>query len=368
MSKDGLKNKLMKLIDDINTMSALQNLIYSLLAIAFALVIGGIMIQLSGNSMFEAYRALYDGAFGSSYNFAQTLQKTVPLIFTGLAVAAGFQAGLFNIGAEGQLYWGALATALVAIYLGGLPGVLLIPVSLLVGALAGGVWGVIPGYLKAKTGAHEVITTIMLNYIAVLATTFLLKNFFKADGPVDQTVKVPEAARLGELIAHTQLTWAIFIGLLFVFFLHYLLGNTSLGYDMQAVGKNTSAAEYAGISPDKIVIFSLGLSGFVAGLAGSTMVLGVLHRFITNFSANYGFTGIAVAVLGRNRPTGVLLAALLFGILEAGGMAMQMYTGVPADLMTAVKGMVILFVAAPALVQVVSRLLPGKKKAVSADE
>lgn len=366
--KKDYKNRLWKLIDQIRNMSALQNIIYSLLAIVFALIIGGIMIHLSGNSVLEAYRALYDGAFGDSYNLAQTLQKTVPLIFTGLAVAVGFQAGLFNIGAEGQLYWGALATALVAIYLGGLPGLLLIPLSLLAGALAGGIWGAFPGYLKAKTGAHEVITTIMLNYIAILGTTFLLKKYFKADGSVDQTVKVPEAARLGELVKNTQLTWAIFIGLLFVILLHYLLGNTSTGYDMQAVGKNTSAAEYAGISPDRIMVFSMGLSGFMAGLAGSTMVLGVLHRFITNFSADYGFTGIAVAVLGRNRPVGVLLAALLFGILEAGGMTMKMYTGVPADLMTAVKGMVILFVAAPALIQVISRFLSGEKKAVNNGE
>src|SRR5690554_1218431 len=344
-------------------MSVLADLLYSLIAIIIALLIGGLLIYLSGHNVKDAYYYLFFGAFGNSYNLAQTLLKTIPLIFTGLAVAVGFQSGLFNIGDEGQLYWGAFITAIVAIVLGFLPGIILIPLALLAGALAGGVWGAIPGYLRAKTGAHEVITTIMLNYIGILGTTFLLKRFFKAAGPVDQTEFVPEASRLGELIPHTRLTTAIFIGIVVVIILDYLFKNTPLGYDIRAVGYNMSAAEYAGIPGEKIMVLTMALSGAVAGLTGSTIVLGVLHRFITNFSPGYGFTGIAVAVLGRNKPWGVLLAALLFGALEAGGMSMQLFAKIPSDLMTVVQGLVILFVAAPGFIRVIFRIISGRKGA-----
>jgi len=330
------------------------DLIYSLIAIILALLVGAVLIKFTGHSPLEAYYYLFFGAFGSSYNFAQTMLKTIPLIFSGLAVAVAFQSGLFNIGGEGQLYWGALATAVTALTFSGLPSVLLIPLSLAAGAAAGAAWAFIPGLLKAETGAHEVITTIMFNYIGILATTFLLKNYFKADGPVDQSDKIPAAARLPEIIPQTRLTWALFIGIILIIVIYFLLNNTSLGYDLKAVGENNSAAEYGGIKSGRIMISAMMLSGAVAGLTGSTMVMGVLHRFITNFSPGYGFTGIAVAVLGRNKPFGVLMAALLFGILESGGMAMQLFAKIPSDLMTVVQGLVILFVSAPAVYQILS--------------
>ncbi|QTL98889.1 ABC transporter permease [Iocasia frigidifontis] len=352
-----------KLYTKMKENSWLANLTYSFLAIVMALIIGAILIHISGHNVWQAYYYLFYGAFGNSYNLAQTLLKTTPLIFTGLAVAIGFQSGLFNIGGEGQLYWGAFVTAIVAIAFSALPGVILIPLSLVSGALAGGLWSIIPGYLKAKTGAHEVITTIMFNYIGILATSFLLKNYFKADGPVDQTRMIPESAGLKELIPYTRLTWAIILGVFIIFIVDYLLKNTSLGFDLQAVGYNPAAAEYAGISAEWILVITMGLSGAIAGLAGSTMVLGVLHRFITNFSPGYGFTGIAVAVLGRNKPWGVLAAALLFGALEAGGMSMQLFAKIPQDLMTIVQGLVILFVAAPAFIQIITRFSVGGKGA-----
>lgn len=347
------------LLTKVKNRSTITELLYSLTAIVIALIIGAILIYFSGHDVWKAYYNLFYGAFGNSYNLAQTLLKTTPLIFTGLAVAIGFQSGLFNIGGEGQLYWGAFATAVVAITFSHLPGLILILLSLLAGAVAGGIWGSIPGYLKARTGAHEVITTIMLNYIGILATTFLLKNYFKEAGPVDQTRMIPESARMSELIPYTRLTWAIFLAVTVIIIVDYLFKNTSLGYDIQAVGKNRDAAEYAGIRADGIIILTMALSGAVAGLTGSTIVLGVLHRFITNFSPGYGFTGIAVAVLGRNKPWGVLLAALLFGALEAGGMSMQLFAKIPSDLMTIVQGLVIIFVAAPAFIQLLSKSLRG---------
>lgn len=344
-------NKLSKLINWLRNLSGLSELLYSLFAIVFALLIGAVLIYLSGHSAIDAYYHLFFGAFGNTYNLAQTLLKSIPLIFTGLAVAIGFQSGLFNIGIEGQLYWGAFITAIVALSLPGLSGYLLIPVALLAGAFAGGVWGAFPGYLKAKTGAHEVITTIMLNYVATLATTFLLKNFFKAPGPVDQTKTIPTQARIPELIPNTRLTWALIVGVIVIIGIKFLFSNTSLGYDLQAVGSNPSAAEYAGISVPRIMVLTMTISGAVAGLAGSTIVLGVLNRFITNFSPGYGFTGIAVAVLGRNRPEGVLAAALLFGALDAGKVSMQLFTDIPGDLITVVQGLVILLVAAPSFIR-----------------
>lgn len=347
----------MKLLDKLKKLSGVSDLIYSLFAIILALLIGAILIWLSDYDVLKAYYNFWNGAFGNTYNLSQSLLKTIPLIFTGLAVAIGFKTGLFNIGGEGQLYWGAFATAITALTFSQLPGTLLLPLSLLAGALAGGIWGMIPGYLKAKTGAHEVVTTIMLNYIGILATTFLLKNYFKEPGPVDQTPTIPEAARFPELVPYTRLTWAIFLGIGVIILIDLLFKKTSLGYDLQAVGENPSAAEYAGINSKRKIIISMSISGAVAGMAGSVMVMGVLNRFITNFSPGYGFTGIAVAVLGRNTPWGVLLAALLFGILEAGGMAMQLFAKIPTDLMTIVQGLVILFVAAPALIRLLAKPL-----------
>ncbi len=349
--------KFSELLHRLQSLSGLAEFFYSLLAIIFALFVGGILIYLSGHDALGAYYHLFYGAFGNTYNLAQTLLKSIPLIFTGLAVAIGFQSGLFNIGTEGQLYWGAFVTAMIAISLPDLNGFVLVPLALLGGSLSGGVWAAVPGYLKSRTGAHEVITTIMLNYIAILGTTFLVKNFFKTEGPVDQTATIPDRASLPKLIPGTRLTWALVLGLLVIVGIKFLLSSTSLGYDLRAVGANSSAAEYAGIPARNVVILTMTISGAVAGLAGSTLVLGVLDRFITNFSPGYGFTGIAVAVLGRNNPVGVLASALLFGALEAGKVSMQLFTEIPGDLLTVVQGLVILFVAAPSFIRMFSSLL-----------
>lgn len=337
------------LLHKIRANTTVQELTYSLFAILFAMILGLLTLYLFGYDIKQASTAFYHGCFGNSYNLAQVFLRATPLIFTGLAVAIGFQAGLFNIGGEGQLYFGALATAVVALHLPMFPRHLLIFFSLSAGFLAGGLWGFLAGCLKALTGAHEVITTIMLNYIGFLTTSFLLHSFFKAQGPVSQTARIPENARLFELVEFTRLTSAIFLGVLVILLAEFFFRKTSLGYAFLAVGKNPEACEYAGISQKKMTLLAMFLSGGVAGLAGSTIVLGVLHRFIANFSPGYGFTGIAVAVLGRNTPLGVLLAALLFGALEQGGASMQLMARIPADLMIFVQGLVILFVAAPAL-------------------
>ncbi|MFW6270336.1 MAG: ABC transporter permease, partial [Bacillota bacterium] len=180
------------------------------------------------------------------------------------------------------------------------------------------------------------------------------------EGPVDQTEMIPDSAKMMPIFSNTRLTWAIFLGIAIIIVIKYVFDNTAWGYDLKMVGENPSAAEYAGISVSHMTVLSMAISGSIAGLAGSTMVMGILHRFITNFSPGYGFTGIAVAVLGRNKPWGVLAAALLFGALESGGMSMQLFAKIPSDLMTVVQGLVILLVAAPIFIQVISGLITRK--------
>lgn len=327
-----------------------SDIAYSAVAVLLALVIGAILIAASGYSVIDAYANLFDGAFGSIYNLANTLMMATPLLFTGLSVAVAFQCGLFNVGAEGQLYVGGLASAVVVLALGpAVPGVVRVFLALVAGALAGAVLAAGPGYMKARLGAHEVITTIMLNYVGILLTTFLVKTYLKEPGPVDQTPVLPVGARLPELIPGTRVSWGIVLGVAAVVAVDYILRRTSVGYEIQAVGRNAAAAEYAGVNVPGRIVLAMVMSGAIAGLAGSSVVMGTLYRFITNFSPGYGFTGIAVAVLARNKPWGVLPAALLFGMLQSGGMSMQLFARIPADLMTLVQGIVILFVAAPAL-------------------
>lgn len=344
----------------------LRELGYSAAAVLLALAAGALLLALAGYDISEAYFNLYDGAFGNIYSVADTLLNAVPLVFTGLSVAFAFRGGLFNIGAEGQMYLGALASALAALGLsaalapfGAFGSFLIVSGSLLAGAAAGALWGFIPGYLRARTGAHEVITTIMLNYTGTLLTTYLVKNYFKAPGPVDQTALIPPAARLPELIPTTRLTWALFLALAVAAFVQFVFKRTALGYDIQVVGRSPQAAAYAGIPLTGRITLTMTASGAISGLAGSTLVLGVLHRFITNFSPGYGFTGIAVAVLARSHPWAVVPAAVLFGALQSGGLSMQLFARIPADLMTVVQGLVILFVSAPALVELVSKGFAG---------
>lgn len=330
---------------------ALVEIAYSVFAIFLALGVGAVLIVAFGYDVGRAFSGLFQGAFGSVYAVAQTLTRATPLLFTGLAVSVALKVGLFNIGGEGQMYWGALAAALVSLALLGLPVVISVGAALLAAAIAGGMWGAVPGYLKAKTGAHEVITTIMLNTIAVLGTTHLTATYFKAPGAVDQTMRLPVEARMPQIIAGSGITYGILIGVAVVAAVHWLFRRSSLGYDFQTVGYSPGAAAYGGIAGKRMTVLSMALGGAMAGLAGSMVVLVQLGRFVTGFSPGYGFTGIAVAVLGRTNPWGVLLAALLFGALEAGGMAMQLSARIPNDLMTVVQGLVILFVAAPGLMR-----------------
>jgi len=332
-----------------------SDLLYSFFAILLALLLGALLIEATGYSSLSAYAALFRGAFGDSYAIAQTLAKASPLIFTGLCVAFAFRCGLFNIGGEGQLVVGGLAAALTGIYISA-PIFIHIPLAILAGMAAGGMWALIPGWLKARFGAHEVITTIMMNYVGILLCSYLVNYPFKAPGWVAQTVFIKESATLPKLIPKTQLSAALLLALLFSFLTYLFLWKTSWGYKIRAVGLNPTSAEYGGINPARVMILSMAISGMLAGLGGVGEVLGVHKRFIDGFSPGYGFDGIAVAVLGRNHPAGAILGALLFGALRAGGMAMDRVTDVPADLVFVIQALVILFVSAPEMFRIIGRL------------
>lgn len=336
-------------LSGISRVQSLRDVGLSLIAILGAFIVGGILVALSGESAFEVFQALWKGSFGSVNSLATTLSKAIPLIFTGLGVAVAYRCGLFNIGAEGQLHIGAMVATLIAIWLTGLPKILMLPVVILSGGAAGMAWGGAAGFLKAKFGTHEVIVTIMLNYIAIFFTSYLANGPFKAEGPVSQTEIVPEAAQLAAIVPKTQLSTGLFLAILVSYLVYVFLWKTPWGFEIRAVGENPTSAEAGGISIYKNTIFAMALSGGIASLAGVTEVLGVYGRFIEGFSPEFGFTGIAVAILGRNHPVGVILSAVLFGALSAGALQMDRVTDVSGSMVVIIQGLVILFVAAPEL-------------------
>lgn len=343
-------------------MESLRDIMISVMSIILALLIGGIIIYIMGESPFVAFSVLFAGVFSSVHTLANTVSKAIPIVFTGLAVGLAFRCGLFNIGAEGQLYIGAFFSVITAIYLKNLPGYILLPLTIMGGFAAGMIWGGIPGFLKARFSTHEVIVTVMLNYVAIFLTSYMVNYPFKAEGWVAQTEVVPKGVILDRIIPRTQLTSALYIAVAVIFIVYFFLWKTSKGYEIRAVGENPYAAESGGINIAKNITLAMALSGGLAALGGITQVLGVHQRFIDNFSPGYGFTGIAVAVLGRNHPVGITLAALLFGALDTGALRLDRVTNISADMVVLIQGLVILFVAAP---EIVSGLL---KKGVSPNE
>ena len=339
-------------------MSSLRVLIFPLVAVLAAFLIGAIVVLLIGDDPILTYRLLIGSALSWPDGIGYTLFYATPLIFTGLAVAVAFRCGLLNIGAEGQLYIAAFATAWVGITFANLSPWLLVPLACLTAMTAGAVWGGIPGVLKAKFGAHEVINTIMLNFIAVALASYFTQYHYKAAGdPIMQTVPIGEnahIARIGDFFpaipARIPLNVSFFLALLACALVYVFLWKTKWGYEIRATGANPSAAEYGGISTAKQIIVAMSVSGALAGMVAISDVLGYRYRYYDGFSVGYGFTGIAVALLGRNHPVGVLLSALLFGALIRGGLFVDIFTDkVSKDLVLVLQAVVILFVAAEAL-------------------
>ena len=323
---------------------AMLAMLSPIVAIAVALVLGAAFIAAVGQPPLEIYALMARASLGTGYGLGQTLFRATPLVFTGLAVALGFRAGLFNIGAEGQLYVGGFAAALVGASFGTLPAVVLLPFAILAAALAGGVWGAIPGLLKARTGSHEVINTIMLNFIAFALVAYVGRSVYQP--ATVRTATVAPAAwipRLGDWIAPlsgTPVNVALLGALAVAAATGVFLFRTRRGYELRAVGLNAPAAEYAGISIGRTHTLAIALSGALAGLGGVNFVLGYKHFFEQGFSAGAGFLGIAVALIGRSHPLGVVLAALFFGALSYSGLVIN--ERVPRELVEMLQGLVIL--------------------------
>ena len=313
-------------------------------AVLLALVAGGVLIAAVGQSPLEVYTLLVRQALGTGYGIGQTLFKSTPLVFSGLSVALAFRAGLFNVGAEGQMYLGGFAAALVGAY-AHLPGWLLLPTAMLAAAAAGAAWGAIPGALKARFGAHEVINTIMLNFIAFALVSWWGRSLF-----VPATVRTREIAAGAEVprldvllpaLKGSPANLTLVLGLVLAVALGVYLFRTRAGYETRVLGLNPGAAEYAGVRTGIAQVKTFALAGALAGLGGTSFVLGYKHWFELDFTAGAGFMGIAVALLGRNHPLGVIIAALFFGSLAYGGLVVNQR--VPSDLVNVLRALVILF-------------------------
>jgi len=369
-----------------------------LLAIFTALVLGAILIVVTDlkvisafsggigagmkaawNSVKTAYGALFEGALGSPkqigaalaawlrgdrsllanafYPLSESLVTTTPYILVGLAVALSFRTGMFNIGAEGQYFVGGLASVFVGYSLKGLPVYVHLPLMLLAGVVGGGLWGAIPGLLRATTGAHEVINTIMMNYIAFSLADWLLNGPMQRPGYTPITPEIQPSAMLPQLFPQPiRLNAGILVALACAALVYWLLFKTTTGFEMRTVGANPHAARYAGINITLNMVLAMFLSGGLAGLAAANDISGLLHYMPNAFSAGYGFDSIALALLGRSHPAGVVLAALLFGVLRSGATRMQSAAQIPIDIISILQAVIIIFIAAPEIIRALYRL------------
>jgi len=341
-------------------------IIIPLLSVFTALVFGGVLIWISGADVWEAYSGLFTGMLGSKRAFSETCVASAPYVLTGLSVALGFQCGLFNIGAEGQFYMGALFSVIAGFALKGLPMVIHLPLALSAGALGGGLWGAVPGYLKARLGGHEVINTIMMNYIGINLVDYMVKKMIRDPfATVDRTPFVLETARLPKLFGPDYRIHAgVILALMAVFFIYWLLYKTTIGFEIRTTGANPKAAKYAGMRVGWNTVFTMAMAGGLAGLAGAGEVLGLKHNLPAAFSSGYGFDAIAVAFLAKSSPLGVLPAAFLWGGLRNGAGLMQLRAGISIDLINVIQALVIVFIAADPIVRWLYRL-PSKKKGIA---
>jgi len=317
----------------------------AVIAIALVFVVGSIAMLVAHASPIVGFSALFSGALGSPSELGETLVQTTALLFPALGITIAFRAGLFNIGAEGQLVLGGLAAGYVAAALP-LPGVVAIPIVLLAGALGGGVWGALAGFLKARFGANEVIATLMLNVIAALLASYIVNGPFKMNGATaGETASIPHGSWLPTLIPDTRLTIAFIIALIIAALVRFMLLRTVFGYELRAAGDAPEAAKRAGVDLSRTALVAMSLSGAIAGLGGAAIVLGVLHRFNTALSPGYGFIAIAVALVGNLDPLFVTIAAFAFGVLQSGALSMQSEAQVPKDVVAIIEGVVIIALA-----------------------
>lgn len=347
------------------------------------------ILSASWASVRNAYSAMFVGAFGDPKLIGAAIQAwqatgettellnafrpisesltiATPYIFAGLGVALGFRGGLFNIGAEGQLFVAGLAAAFVGYSITGLPAFIHLPLAMLAGAAMGALWAAIPGFLKARTGAHEVINTIMMNYIAFRLTEYLLSGPMQRPDGLPITPEVKPTSYLPLLFQEPmRVHWGFIIALVLAGVVYWFLWKTPLGLEIRMVGANPNASRYAGIRITVIIVLTMALSGALAGMAGVGQILGVDHKLVRAFSSGYGFDAISLALLGNSHPFGVVLASLLFGFLRGGAARMQSVAGTPVELIRIIQGLVIIFVAAPEIIRTLYRINPARKKSAS---
>jgi len=329
------------------------------LVLVAAMVASIPLFYIAGSNPVVGYRSLFQGSLGSNYSIGETLVETIPLFLSGLAVALAFQGGLFNIGVEGQLLVGGLVAGALGTKLDLPPGIHLF-VCIVGGMAAGALWALVPALLKARRGVHEVITTIMMNYIAFALSRFLVKpgGLLVSETQPSATELVRPTAELPRIWGGTRLHAGLWIAMLAGFATWYLLFRTPLGFRIRVIGRNPVAGRFHGIAPNRIIVQTMLLSGALGGLAGGVEVLGVFHRYYDAFSPGYGFDAIAVALLGALNPVGVAMAGVLFGILRAGSTALQAVAGVSRDMISVFSALVVAFAAA---VPLVDRIVSRKK-------
>jgi simple sugar transport system permease protein len=317
-----------------------------LIAIGSALLVGAGLILLAGASPITAYTALFQESLSTYFGFGNTLTKMTPLLLTSLGVLVALRAGQFNIGGEGQIYLGALGSAVIGLYVQGIPALIHIPLALFAGFSFGALWGLIPGYLKAIRGVNEVITTLLLNYIAINLVSYLVQHPLQEPGaPSPYSPLIAKTAQLPIILPGSLAHAGILVALVVAGLLWVLLVRSPLGYQISAVGFNPIASRYSGISVERTIMLVMSLAGGLAGLAGATEVMGLKYRLFEVVSSGYGFDAIAIAFLSRGSVLGVVLTSLFFAALRSGANVMQRSAGVPITVIYAIQGLTMLFIA-----------------------
>ncbi|MDN5342063.1 ABC transporter permease [Oceanotoga sp. DSM 15011] len=321
-------------------------------SVLVSLIIAAIIILLLGKNPLTAYAEMFKGAFGSRLSWADNITKMTSLLLTGLAVGFGFRAGVFNIGAEGQMAVGGIMATFVGINMGNVPAVIAIPLTMMAGILGGAVWASIAGILKAKTGAHEVISTIMLNWVAYHLSNYVVSGPLAVGQGVPKSPEIAQSAQLPPLLTvqASNVPSGILVAIVAAFVVYIVLQKTTVGYELKAVGYNPYAAEYGGISISKNIVLTMAISGGLAGLAGAIEVMCVYHRIFGAFTGSRGFDGITIALIGQNNPIGIIFSSFLISSLRSGSNAMQS-VGIPDDIVTIIQGIIIFFVAANRIIK-----------------
>jgi simple sugar transport system permease protein len=334
-----------------------NTVVRSLLSIITAIFIASLFILMVGKSPSLAFSSLARGAFGNPRAVANTINKAIPLIFTGLAAGFAFKSGLLNIGIEGQMYMGALLSVFIALKIPPrMPPVLVMGICIMGGIAGGAIWGTLTGFLKAQFKIHEVIIAILLNYIAINFVSYIVNYPLQSAAGLPETDMIPSQFRFPVLITRTQLSANIFLALAAVAVSYILIFKTMVGYKIRAVGSNAGAAEAGGIGVSSIAVLSMAISGAFGGLAGTAEVLGTYGKLFDGFSSNAGFTGLAVAVLAGNNPLFIIITGLFFGIMDSGARQMSIRAGLSADMVIVIQGLVIFFVATPEIFRFLKRL------------